>query len=106
MVLLNVLQELESSVSYVLALPQNAVGYRKAGLLMMLPALETILLAAQRLPDLFTPRHAVKISRTKMGQCVLRSRRMAADNWAIRSYVGEMSLQIRSQLDLVTSSVE
>jgi farnesyl-diphosphate farnesyltransferase len=106
MVLLNVLQELESSVNYVLALPQNAVGYRKAGLLMMLPALETILLAAHRLPDLFTPRHAVKISRTKMGQCVLRARRMATDNWAIRGYVDEMSMQIRSQLDLVSYRVQ
>jgi farnesyl-diphosphate farnesyltransferase len=106
MVLLNVLQELESSVSYVLALPQNAIGYRKASLLMMLPALETILLAARRLPDLFTPRHAVKISRVTMGQCVLRARGMADDNWAIRTYVDEMSLKIRSQLDLVTSGVK
>jgi len=106
MVLQNVLQELEDSVSYVLALPHNAVGYRQAGLLMMYPALETVLLAARRLPDLFTPRHAVKISRVTMGQCILRARRMAGDNWAIRTYVDEMSHKIRAQLDLVTAVMQ
>jgi farnesyl-diphosphate farnesyltransferase len=101
MVLLNVVEELEASVRYVLALPEEALGYRKAGLLMMLPAYETILLAAQRLQDIFTPRHSVKISRTKMGQCILRARNIAGDNQAISAYSDKMALQIRSQLSPV-----
>lgn len=100
-VLLNVVAELEDSVAYVLALPDTAVGYRKAGLLMMLPAYETILLAAQKLPDLFTPAHAVKISRTKMGQCLLRARKIATDDEAITAYAQEMSHEIRSELGLL-----
>ncbi len=104
-VLLNVVSELEDSVSYVLALPETAVGYRRAGLLMMLPAYETILLAARRLPDLFTPYHSVKISRTKMGQCVLRARKMATDDEAIRAYADEMSDQIRTLLGLAAERV-
>lgn len=103
MVLSNVLGDIEDSVSYVTALPQHAIGYRKASLLMMFPALETILLAARRLPDLFTPRHAVKISRVTMGQCVLRARRMAADNGAIHTYVNEMFTQIQAELASATS---
>lgn len=100
-VLLDVVDELEDSVNYVLALPQKAAGFRRAGLLMMLPAFETIRLAAQRLPMLFTPQHAVKISRAKMGQSVLRARQMAADDEAIQAYAGRMSRQIRAQLGRV-----
>jgi farnesyl-diphosphate farnesyltransferase len=102
-VLLNVVQELEDSVDYVLTLPETAVAYRRAGLLMMLPAYETIHLAAQRLEDLFTPRHSVKISRTKMGQCVLGARKMAGDNEAIRAYSDKMAQAIRSDLGLVSA---
>lgn len=103
-VLLNVVAELEDSVDYVVALPETAVGYRKAGLLMMLPAYETILLAASRLQDLFTPYHSVKISRKKMGQCVLRARKMAMDDQAIRAYAHDMSQKIRAELGMVTAS--
>jgi farnesyl-diphosphate farnesyltransferase len=102
-VLLNVVRELEASVDYVLALPQTAVGYRKAGLLMMLPAFETILLAARRLERLFTPDHSLKISRAQMGRCVLLARKMAADDHAIRAYAGDMAGRIRSVLYPVTT---
>jgi phytoene/squalene synthetase len=105
-VLLNVVQELDASVSYVLSLPRPAVGFKKAGLLMMLPAYETILLAAERLQELFTPYHSVKISRTKMGQCILRARRMATDDAAIAAFSQEMSHQIHLQLDKVPSHAE
>jgi farnesyl-diphosphate farnesyltransferase len=104
-VILNVVGELENSAQYVLALPERAVGYRRAGLLMMIPAYETILLAAQRLPDLFTPNHSVKISRTKMAQSVLRARSMAADNPAIRAYSEEMAKKIRSELGVKLTQV-
>lgn len=103
-VLLNVVAELEVSAQYVVSLPQTAVGYRRAGLLMMLPAYETILLAARRLHLLFTPDHAVKISRTKMGQCVLSARRMAEDNQAILAYAADMSQQIHTQLGVFTAA--
>jgi farnesyl-diphosphate farnesyltransferase len=99
-VLLDVVQELEDSALYVTALPRRATGFRRAALLMMLPAYETMLLAADRLPDLFTPRHAVKISRTKMGQCVLRARSMASDDSAIGAYAREMSAAIYERLGL------
>ena len=102
-VLLNVVAEIEDSVDYVLAMPKTAVGYRRAGLMMMLPAFETILLAARLLPDLFTPNHAVKISRKKMGQCVLRARKMATDDEAIQAYARDMSRQIRSELGMVAA---
>jgi farnesyl-diphosphate farnesyltransferase len=102
-VLLNVVQELEASVGYVEALPEQALGYRRAGLLMMLPAYETILQAAQRLDDLFTPHHKVKISRTKMGQCVLRARDMAADIQAIHAYSDRMARKIKSELGVVSA---
>jgi len=102
-VLLNVVGELEASVGYVEALPEQAGGYRKAGLLMMLPAYETILLAAQQLEDLFSPHHSVKISRAKMGQCILRARTMAGDNQAIHAYSERMAQQIRSELGMISA---
>ncbi len=98
-VLLDILAELDASVNYVLALPQTAVGLRKAGLLMMMPAYETILQAAQRLSLLFTPDHVVKISRVTMGRCVLQARKIATDNSAIRAYVTEMSAKVGKSLD-------
>ena len=104
-VLLNVVRELEDSVDYVLALPETAVGYRKAGLLMMLPAFETILLAARRLEELFTPQHAVKISRAQMGRCVLQARKMVSDNGAILSYAEDMAGQIRRELHPISDGV-
>ena len=104
-VLLDVVAELDASVNYVLALPQTAVGLRKAGLMMMMPAYETILQAASRILLLFTPDHAVKISRFTMGQCVLRARKIALDNTAIRNYAKEMSARIEQTLayDVVPS---
>ncbi|MEJ2751793.1 MAG: squalene/phytoene synthase family protein [Chloroflexota bacterium] len=105
-VLLNVVRELEASVNYVLALPQTAVGYRKAGLLMMLPAFETILLAARRLEKLFTPDHALKISRAQMGRCVLLARKIAYDNGAIFAYAENMAGQIRRELQPISAGVQ
>lgn len=99
-VLLDVAAELDASVNYVVALPQAAAGLRRAGLLMMMPAYETILLAAQRLPALFTPEHAVKISRATLGQCVLRARNIAADNAAIHTYAQDMSARIERKLTM------
>ncbi len=89
-VLNNVMDELEKSVDYVLVLPYRAVGYRIASLLCLLPAYQTILLAAQRQGELFTRDHHVKISRTTMSQCLLDAQSMLADNDAILRYSQEV----------------
>ncbi|MBE2222161.1 MAG: squalene/phytoene synthase family protein [Anaerolineae bacterium] len=102
-VLLNVLMELDSSVNYVLCLPKTAVGYRKAGLLMMLPAYQTLLLAAKRCETLFTPEHAVKISRTTMGKCVIQAQMMATNDDNIRAYCQEISQEIKTILNISTT---
>ena len=69
-VLADVLDELDDSIHYVDEVPLDAVGYRQACLLMMLPACQTILLAAQNLHLLFTTDHQVKIPRLTMVKCV------------------------------------
>ena len=97
-VLLDVLAELDESVNYVVNLPKTAVGYRKAGLLMMLPAYQTLLLAAERYQTLFTPDHAVKISRGAMGKCLIQAQIMATNDESIRTYGQELSQQIRNAL--------
>ena len=92
LVLLDVLNELDGSVHYVTGLPETAVGYRKAGLLMMLPAYQTLLLAAKKHKALFTPEHNFKISRVTMGKCVVQAQAMAADDEAIYNYAQDVSL--------------
>lgn len=99
-VLLDVLVELDDSVNYVISLPKTAVGYRKAGLLMMLPAYQTLLLAAKQYKTLFTPDHAVKISRTIMGKCLIQAQMMATNDDSIRAYGQDLSQQIRIMLDI------
>lgn len=99
-VLLDVLTELDESVNYVTILPKTAVGYRKAGLLMMLPAYQTLLLAAEREQTLFTPDHAVKISRPTMGKCIIQAQMMATNDENIRAYGENLSLQIKNILGI------
>ena len=101
-VLMDVVGELDASANFVLSLPQTAVGLRKAGLLLLMPSYETILLAAQRLPYLFTPEHKIKISRLTMGHCVIRARNIALDNTTIHKYAREMSANIQRVLEVQT----
>jgi phytoene/squalene synthetase len=98
-VLANVMDELEESVDYVLALPYSAVGYRIASLLCLLPAYQTILLAAQSQEALFTPDHHVKISRATMSQCLLDAQSMLADNDAILRYSREIRSSVATLLN-------
>jgi farnesyl-diphosphate farnesyltransferase len=95
-VLGNVMDELDESVDYVLALPYSAAGYRIASLLCLLPAYQTILLAAQRQELLFTPDHYVKISRATMSQCLLDAQSMLADNAALLRYSREIKSAVAS----------
>ena len=98
-VICDVLAELNNAVPYITNLPAHAPGFRKAGLLMLIPAYDTILLAASRLPDLFTPRHEVKISRPKMAQAVSKAQRLAPDDNAIRAYAAGMSSAVTAELE-------
>jgi farnesyl-diphosphate farnesyltransferase len=82
----NVMAELAESVDYVLTLPYSAVGYRMASLLCLLPAYQTIFLAAQRHQELFTAGHHVKISRATLAQCLRDAQSMVHDNEALLQY--------------------
>ena len=85
-VIANVLSELRDATEYVLALPYTATGYRLASLMCLLPAYQTLLLAAKNHERMFTSDHQFKISRLSMVRCLLDSRSIVADNDAIRHY--------------------
>jgi len=85
-VLDDVMAELRLATTYVLALPYGAVGYRMASLMCLLPAYQTILLAAREHDRLFTPRHHVKISRVTLAHCMQEAKSMVADNGAVAAY--------------------
>lgn len=95
-VLADVLAELQDSVSYVLALPTHVVGYRIASLLCLMPAYQTILLAAQKQKQLFTAEHQVKISRPAMAKCLVDAPRMVSDNEGIIAYSQKMDQAVRA----------
>ncbi len=105
-VLKNVLDELADSVEYVVELPETAVGYRRACLLSMFPAYQTILLAAKRHELLFTPRHEVKISRMTMGLCAKDAKLMALDGEGIRDYGKNIENEVDKAFNssIITSS--
>ena len=98
-VIANVLIEFENSVNYVLDLPLSAVGYRKASLLMMLPGYQTLLLAARNHDKLFTPAHAVKISRRTMAKCLLDARMIVKNNEAILAYSRNARMEMGKALE-------
>jgi farnesyl-diphosphate farnesyltransferase len=93
-VLQNVVLELRDATAYLLTLPYRASGYRMASLLCLLPAYQTLLLAAEQQEQLFTPQHQVKISRLTMGRCLLDARSMVNDNAAIERYSRQLEQTI------------
>ncbi|MBN1220268.1 MAG: squalene/phytoene synthase family protein [Anaerolineae bacterium] len=97
-VLGDVVAELQTSTQYVLALPYEATGYRMASLLCLLPAFETLLLAAQQHKFLFTANHHVKISRQKMAQCLQWAQGMIDNNAAIEQYSHQRQQMIKRKL--------
>jgi farnesyl-diphosphate farnesyltransferase len=97
-VLLDVMAELKDSTNYVLALPYEANGYRISSLLCLLPALQTILLAAQNHGSLFTAQHPTKIDHQTFGQCILDSRRLVNNNQAILEYYQQVEYQLNEAL--------
>jgi phytoene/squalene synthetase len=90
----DVVRELHDATEYVLALPYDAAGYRMASLMSLLPAYQTLLLAAKRHDTLFTPGHHVKISRATMAKCQLDAHSMLADNDAVRRYCRRLEGEI------------
>ena len=82
----DVVRELHDATEYVLALPYGAAGYRMASLMSLLPAYQTLLLAAKRHDTLFTSGHHVKISRATMAKCQWDAHSMLTDNDAVIRY--------------------
>jgi farnesyl-diphosphate farnesyltransferase len=88
-------RELRDATEYVLALPYHAAGYRMASLMSLLPAYQTLLLAAKQRDSLFTSGHHVKISRPTMAKCQWDAHSMLTDNEAVRRY----SRRLEGELD-------
>lgn len=97
-VLKDITGELRDATDYVLALPYSAVGYRMASLLCLLPAYQTILLAAQQQEKLFTADHHVKISRQTMAQCLGDAQAIVADNEAVAAYGQQIERAVETAL--------
>ncbi len=101
----NVLDELDDSIQYLLDLPYSTTGYRMATLLAILPAYQTILMAAQRHEALFTANHHIKISRETMAQCIQDAQAMLMDNEAIRQYSLRLKKAIHTEFARSTQAV-
>lgn len=97
-VIMDILEELRESVDYVVDLPYSATNYRMASLLCLLPAYETISLAAKNQELLFTAEHHLKISRDTMYQCLLNARSMVNDNDGIKNYCRDLGNSIEANL--------
>ena len=96
-VLDNVLAELDQATTHVLALSYHTQGYRMAGLMCLLPALQTIRFAANRHDKLFTTEHQVKISRQTMARCVWDAKSMVSDNDAVVRYTTKLKQEVQSK---------
>jgi farnesyl-diphosphate farnesyltransferase len=90
----DVLGELNKFISYLIALPYEAAGYRVASLLCVLPAYQTMLKAAKSSDKLFTPEHQIKISRLTFYRCIRDAHSLAKSNEAISRYRSEIERQI------------
>jgi len=97
MVIDDIVRELHEATEYVVALPYDAAGYRMASLMSLLPAYQTLLLAAKRHETLFTSGHHVKISRATMAKCQWDAHSMLTDNDAVRRY----SRRLEGEIDAV-----
>jgi farnesyl-diphosphate farnesyltransferase len=95
-VMQDVVSELRDATEYVRSIPTEAMGYRIACLVCLLPAYQTMLSAAQRLPRLFTHEHQIKITREMMAYCLHDAVSMAPDNDAIADYCQGLEQEIMS----------
>ena len=94
----DVVQELHVATEYAQALPYSAAGYRMASLMSLLPAYQTLLLAAKRQDTLFTPEHHVKISRQTMVKCQWDAKSMLLKNDAVWQYSHRIEDEIQRVL--------
>jgi farnesyl-diphosphate farnesyltransferase len=94
----DVLSDLDQATEYLLTLPESALGYRKASLLCLLPAYQTLILAAEEKSKLFTPEHNFKISHETMAACMRDTEQLALDNEGIREYSQAAKATIMSSL--------
>ena len=101
----DVLSELHDSISYIIALPYEATGYRVASLLCALPAYQTMLKAARSQDKLFTPEHQIKISKLTFYNCIRDARSMAGSNEAIIRYRLEAERQIEKAFSVGRSAI-
>lgn len=85
-VIQDVLDELRNATEYVRNIPIEAMGYRIASLVCLLPAYQTMVSAAQRAPLLFTSEHQIKISREIMARCLNEAVSLSPDNDAITEH--------------------
>lgn len=98
MVLDDLLSDLGMATEYVVTLPLAATGYRRAALLCLLPAYQTVLLAARRRDVLFTSEHQIKISHAAMAQCLADSEAMLQDNELLITYSRRITEDIQDRL--------
>jgi hypothetical protein len=77
----------------------EATGYRKACLLCLFPAYETLRVAADRQQGLFTPDHHVKMSRASLAKSVYYASTMATDNDAILRRSQKLERSIAAAFD-------
>jgi farnesyl-diphosphate farnesyltransferase len=89
-VLQDVLGELRDATDYVRNIPTEAMGYRIASLVCLLPAYQTMVSAAQRVSRLFTTEHQIKISREMMARCLHEAVSLAPDNEAIAEHCRQL----------------
>jgi farnesyl-diphosphate farnesyltransferase len=96
-VLVDALAELNDATNYILALPYEVIGFRLSSLLCLLPALQTILLAAQNQGSLFTDQHPAKISHQTFAQCISDARNLTKSNQDILDYYQQIEHRINQE---------
>jgi len=96
-VMQDVLDELHDATEYVRSIPRQAMGYRIACLVCLLPAYQTMVSAAQRQARLFTREHQIKITREMMAQCLHEAVSLAPDNDSIAERCGRLEQAITTQ---------
>lgn len=94
----DVLGELRDATNYLRTLPFAAAGFRRACLMSLLPAYETLLLAAKRQDTLFTAQHRVKISRFTMAKLMQQLKSMVTNNENLSRYSEKMDQAIRAHM--------
>ena len=93
-VLFDVKGVLDEAVEYISSLPYGVSGVRQATLMCLLPAYQTILLAADCSKLLFTQQHQVKISKQVLAKCFVDAKECSIDNEQLMQYRDQMTEKI------------